>query len=509
MKKKLLWNALILTATSLLLRTIGLSFRVYLSNKIGPEGMGLYQLIFSVYMLAATFATSGISTAVTRLAAEENHRGPQNVHYIMKRAFTFSIFLSLTAALILFVFADAIGHLWLHDGRTVGALKILSFSLPFVSLSSCLRGYFFALRKAGIPASAQVLEQLVKIFLIINIWNYLQPQELETACMAIVAGNVIGEALSCIYVLIFYGLQSRKNRPRTVVQVSKGLLRRLLHIALPVAASSYLRSSLKTLENVMIPLALEKSGTSNQNSLKEYGMLKGMVMPILTFPSAFLTAFSTLLVPEISEANALQHQKQVNYTISRVFQLTALFSILVTGIFMMFSEALGLVIYKNQEIGKTLRLLAPLVPLLYFDRVVDGILKGLNQQVSSLKYNIIDSLTRIGMIYYLIPIKGFEGFVLVVFISNILNSFLSIGRLLRVTNLKLRAFRWFVLPIFCVTAAGIATAMLLQTLHLPELSAGMTLSLEIAVVSLLYLLFLRLLRCISREDIRWFKGILR
>ena len=70
-KKIFIKNAFIMTATALILRTIGIFFRIYMSNKIGAEGMGLYQLIFSVYMLGSTFASAGICTAVTRLVTDE------------------------------------------------------------------------------------------------------------------------------------------------------------------------------------------------------------------------------------------------------------------------------------------------------------------------------------------------------------------------------------------------------------------------------------------------------
>jgi len=179
---------------------------------------------------------------------------------------------------------------------------------------------------------------------------------------------------------------------------------------------------------------------------------------------------------------------------------------LVTGIFIAFAEELGTVIYASSQVGTMLRLLAPLVPLIYFDRIVDGMLKGLNQQVSSLKYDIMDSLTRIAMVYYLIPVNGFQGFIMVIFAGNILNFFLSTMGLLRVTDVKLRAFHWFVMPVLSIIGSGFLALRIFEMLPY-SFQEGTELAVKIALTGGLYLGCLLWFQCISREDLAWFRGI--
>ena len=120
-----------MTATALLLRTIGMFFRVYMSNKIGAEGMGLYQLIFSIYVLGSTFATSGICTAVTRLVTDELVTGTKkSVNAVLRKAIVLSVLIGVASALLIFFGADPISRYWLKDLRAVPALKVLCFSLP-------------------------------------------------------------------------------------------------------------------------------------------------------------------------------------------------------------------------------------------------------------------------------------------------------------------------------------------------------------------------------------------
>ncbi|WP_409193332.1 lipid II flippase MurJ, partial [Clostridium perfringens] len=164
-----------------------------------------------------------------------------------------------------------------------------------------------------------------------------------------------------------------------------------------------IQTSLKTVEDILIPKSLRLYGSSGSMSLSIFGMVKGMVMPLLVFPSIFLASFSTLIIPEIAEANALNKKNKVNYIISRVIKFTMLIAVFATGIFIVFSNELGVGLYKSEEVGYLLKILAPLIPFMYLDKIVDGSLNALDLQVTTLKYNIIDMFVRISAITFLIP----------------------------------------------------------------------------------------------------------
>ena len=227
-----------------------------------------------------------------------------------------------------------------------------------------------------------------------------------------------------------------RRRYRAVRTGGERLTRRLLGIALPVAVSAYARSALTTIEHILIPPRLRAFGYSKEEALARYGVVHGMVLPVLLFPSAFLTAFSSLLVPELAECNVTKDHRQIHYIISRVLHVTLIFAIGVSGIFLAFPGELGLAIYQNAEAGMYLKIFAPLVIVMDLDSVVDGMLKGLNQQVSSMRYNVIDSLVSVGMVYFLIPVCGIGGYVAVIFVSEMLNGYLSLNRLIRVTDFQ-------------------------------------------------------------------------
>jgi len=421
---------------------IGMFFRVYISNKIGSEGMGLYQLIFSIYILASTFATSGISVAVTRLISEAAGKNTKrSISSVLNRAFLISLSMGFLAAAALYFGAEWIGTLWLRDTRAVLALRVLSPSLPFMSVTACLHGYFIARRRVSVTSGAQLFEQVIRIAVVMLLIDRLAPMGIAYSCVAVMLGNTLADMAACLYVFLGYRRDLKRNIPPGPQHPAPHppVAGRLVSIAAPIAAGSYLTTILRTVENLLVPNCLTQYSSSREKALSEFGMLKGMAMPVLFFPSSFLSALSILLIPEISEVNALRQTAKLNRTVTLALQICTTMSLLAGGLFTIFSKDLGMLLYKSPEVGFYILVLGPIMPFIYFENIVDGILKGLNQQVSTLRYNVIDSVSRISMILALVPLRGMQAFLFVMLFSNLLTTYLNARRLLVVTGIR---FDW-------------------------------------------------------------------
>lgn len=500
MKRAFFTNTVVLTVTTQLLRIIGLIFIAFLSDKIGTEGIGLYQLIFSVYFLASTLATSGISIAVSRLSAESLSRsGFKSISNVVSRAGVFSFIMGIFAAAALFFSAGFIGTDLLGDARAVISLKMLSVGLPFMAVNSSLRGYFLGIRKALIPASEMIFEQAVQLIILFTIINSFIPKGLEYACFAIAVSAAATEVISCGYIFVLYVIE--KNKSNVEVICEGDMNRQILSISAPVAASSYLRSGLRTAENMLIPMGLRRYGASKSEALSKFGLI-GMAMPVLLFPSSFLTAISAVLLPEISAAKSTNNWRKIKNIFSRVFKLTTILSLLFSGIFICFAKEFGILLYQSYETASLILLLAPLVPLLYLDFIVDSMLNGLNQQVKTLKINTLDYTIRIGLILLLIPRFGFFAYIIIFYFSTILNAFLSIRRLLIAGSAKIDFPDWILKPALSVMAAGVITKLLFRLINVADV-AGLVM--KILFMASLYAVFLFILQCISIKDFTWFK----
>lgn len=455
-KRTFLKNTAVMTVTSLLLRAMGILFRILLSQRVGAEGIGLYQLVFTVYVLGGTFATGGLTTAVTRLAAEQIARQNRlGLKRIMRLGVLCSLGVGGASALLLYTAAPAIGS-WMGDVRTVPAVAVSGLALPFIGISCCLKGYFTARRKALPPCLSQMVEQCVRIgsilYMLHNLWN----GSLQSACCIIILGDGLSETAGCLFLMAAYGLDIHRGKGLPQGNApSAPLWRPLLHIALPLTAGRYLSAALRTAENTLVPARLTLFTRSDKQSLAQFGAVKGMALPLLFFPSSLLMTVSNLLVPELSDANALHHQRQVSYLVERTLHITLLGAVCIGGIFTVFGQQLGDILYHDQTVGLILQILGPLTPVMYLDSAASGMLKGLGQQVHSLGYAVADSVVRILLIWLLLPHYGLCGFLFVMLVSNILTAFLSTWRLLKVSGAAIPWGRWLLCPAFIALIAGI------------------------------------------------------
>lgn len=494
-------NAAVLTATSLLLRFFGVIIKVWLAATIGSEGIGLYQLVFSFYFLAATFATSGICTAVTRLVTDELCIGSQ---ISIKRIMRSSLFLTVCVALLsnttVFFFADPISKHIIGDSRAVGSLRILSFSLVFMGITSCLRGYFIARRKAVPPSSSQIIEHLIRIISIILLVKRFAPFGIEYACYGVFLSDLIAESAACFYLYFFYKHDSSnlsslsgRNHP------NYGINQKIWHIAAPITGGKYINSMLRTAENALVPARLIRSGLNSSAALSSFGMIKGMVLPVLFFPSSLLSSFSMLLIPELSEARSKGQNRSLCAIIDYTLRITAIFGFLFGAIFFAAGEEIGLMVYKDAAAGNLIVRLAPIVPLMYLDSTADGMLKGMDQQLATFVHSVSDSALRIILVLLLLGNHGLDGFVWIMYFSNTLTCVLNVIRLLRCSKTKIKLFKGFVFPLISSATIAFAVNNLLCRFSLPIISYIILL---VAITSSLYFAVLLFTKCITISSIK-------
>lgn len=458
-KKQFIKNGIILTVTTLIIRIIGMWFRIYMSGKIGAEGIGLYQLVLTVYVFFVTITTSGMNLTVTRLVTDLIVQNEfSKAKYVTYKCLIASVLISIAFGICLFSFSNFIGINFLKDERTVLSLKILAPSLPFMAFSACLRGYFYARRKILRTSGEQLLEQVIEISIFVFIFTFFSPNNLTYACCAVVIGTTAAEFISFFYSLVLYVADLRTFRCKS--EKVSHLARKIVPIAVPVTASSCLRSGLSAVENTLIPSGLKKYGADYTRALSQYGLVSGMAMPVLTFPSVFIMPFATLIIPELSQASIEKRVNGIHHIAEKMFRLTLLYSLPVMVIFMFFAKQLGVAVYNSYEAGLYITLLAPVIPLMYLDSVVDGMLKGLNEQVSYLVYNIIDSIIRVILTYMLLPKLGIWGVIIVIIVSELLNTTLSVAKLLKVTNMHLMVFDWIIRPLICICIPCLITVIL-------------------------------------------------
>lgn len=435
-KRALIRDTVLLTCASLAMRAISLLFQMWLVSRIGAAGVGLYSLVGSVGFLAATFAISGIRFASTRLISEEIGLGREGgVGRALRHCLSYSLLFGLAAFIILLLSAERIGFLWVGDARTVLALRILSLSLPFISLSSVFYGYFTANRRIYKAAAVNVAEQLIRVALVVIFLGRAPEGDLELSCAAVAAGGSVSEICSFVLILVVFLFDRRAHRRQRVR--SPHLPSRMLGIAVPLALSAYARTSLSTLEQLLVPRGLKAAGFSADGALAGYGTIQGMVFPVIFFPSCVFTSLSELLVPELTGIQMAGSRSDIGRTISALLRKCLFFSLFVAAMLYILADPIGGSIYDSPEAGRYIKLFSLLVPVMYMDMITDGCLKGLGQQVWSMGFNILDALLGVILVYTLLPRYALSGYIAILFFEEILNFSLSIWRLTRVTDVRI------------------------------------------------------------------------
>ncbi len=498
-KRTFVKNTAVMTITSLVLRTLGILFRIFISNRVGAEGMGLYQLVFAIYVLGTTFAAAGIVTAVTRMVAEHLARGnPHNALRVMRLSGGLCIIIGGLSAALLFFGATTIGG-WVGDTRTIPAIAVSGLALPFIGIANCIKGYFLARRRATPPSISQILEQTVRIAAILILLATCGDGSLETACLLIIAGDGISETVACAFLAITYRLDIRRLRIRTpATHTYRQLLRPLFAISIPLTIGRYLTTALRTVENILIPARLTHYTRDNAVSLAQFGAIKGMALPLLFFPATFFVTIAGLLVPELSDAKALGNKQQVARLTAGTIQITCLGSVLIGCVFTTLGRPLGNLLYHDDTVGLFMQILGPLAPVMILDSVATGMLKGIDEQVSSLWYSVADSAVRITLIWTLLPRTGISGFLFIMLVSNLLTCILSTRCLLSRTGIAMRWGQWVIYPMLIAILVGSGWRSLSTTLSLPQTVVGIGCGMLFIMIA--YLLLLPLFGCFTAAD---------
>jgi stage V sporulation protein B len=445
---------MILTLANIITRLLGFFYRIFMSNILGSEGMGLYQLISPVYMLVWAFSSAGLSTSISKLTAEQKAtKSYGNMRRIVLMASGVSVLLAGIASIIIFAFSSQICICLFKDERTILSMRILALCFPFMAAGSCLRGWFYGMQEVAVPAQCQVLEQCTRMAVVYILSLYISGKGLEITCAAAVTGMAVGEVTSCIYVVLRAMSEKHKGTRKSLTLSRRKAGMMILATALPLTLNRVSCALLSTAENVLLPDRLELYGYTRSAALSLYGQLCAMAMPLIMFPSSLLTALSSALMPAVSEAKAGGSTSDMASAVEKSLTFTAIVGIGTAGLFLTLPYELGKVIYNQPELGSLLRPLGIICPFIYMQVTLSGVLNGLGKQLYIFTVNLISSLFNICVIYALVPIYGIKAFLLGWFLSTVVTTILSFGITACCIRLKLYINNILLKPI---AAAAIA-----------------------------------------------------
>ena len=492
MKKKMsmFYGAMLLTAVNLLLRTIGTSFQVYISATLGAAGVGLLQLVMSVGSLSLVGGIAGVRTATMYLTAEELGRGKSgHIRSVLSGCFLYSLLCSGAFSIGLYLGAPWIAQHWIGNAETLDSLRLFAAFLPASCLCAVMTGYFTGANRIGTLAAVEVAEQLCSMVITLFLLRFWADGDPGRSCMSVILGSSIGAVVTLVCLSVLRLLEKReKGSPISIRS-------RLLETAVPLALADDLKSGINTLENLMVPRRLALC-TAIKNPLAAFGLLSGMVFPILMFPACILFSLAELLIPELARCAAAGSRTRVRYLSRRSLRIGLLYGLFFGAAEFLLAEELCLRLYQNAEAGRFLRLYALMIPMLYCDAITDAMNKGLGQQKICVRYNILTAAMDVVFLYVLLPEYGMIGYFWSFWVTHAVNFLLSIRLLLRTTGHRLPLG----IPMRALAATGAAIWCAGQFGSIPG---------RLAVFTATFFSLLFLLKIAVKEDILWLRGLLR
>lgn len=433
-KDTLIKGTFILTITGFLSRFIGFFYRIFLSRTFGAEGVGLYQLVFPIFSLGFSLSAAGIEVALSRLTAQKLSLGKENE---ARQSLFTGLIVSLTFSTII-MFGIQSNALWLaehvlRDARCSSLLIALSYIFPFASIHSCICGYYLGQKQTKRIAFSQLIEQSVRVISVYLICLFLLKQNTPLPVTITVIGLVLGEILSAFYCVVTFPKHGntlpcmQKKRSHFLFRTKE-----LLSLSVPLTANRVLLNVLQSMEAISIPGCLVLFGLTNSEALSLYGILTGMAMPCIFFPSALTGSIATMLLPTIAEVQAQGDQKTLTTIVKKVSACVFSLGCLCTAIFLLFGNLMGSLLFHNSIAGKFILTLAWICPFMYTNTTWISILNGLGRTTSSFLISTCGLCLRIGSVFLLIPSFGIIGYLWGLLTSQILISLLAVSCLHRI-----------------------------------------------------------------------------
>lgn len=418
MKEKFIKSTIILIIGGAITKFLGMFIRIVMTRVVGVDGIGLYMLIFPTFSLFMTISQLGFPIAISKLVAEDKHNNKNVVFSIIP----FSLILNLALMLIIILIAPYLANNLLQDSRCYYPILAIALVLPFDSLSSILRGYFFGKQKMIPHVISNVFEQIVRLVLIVLVIPSLLGKGLVVAVSGLILVNLVSEFSSILVLFLF--LPRNFKITKSDIKPDKSNIKEVLNVALPTTGGRLIGSIGYFFEPILLTTALLYCGYSNNFIIREYGVIEGYVMPLLLLPGFFTNAISSALIPVISKAYANGNKKYVKRKLRQAIYISLSIGIPITIILMINPNYFLKLIYNSEHGGTYLRFIAPIFLIYYIQSPLASVLQSINKAKEMMFDNLKGILVKCFFLFILSLFKiGLFGFLISMMLNIIVTTY--------------------------------------------------------------------------------------
>ena len=418
-KNIIIKGTLILTIAGILTKVLGFYNRILLTRIIGVKELGIYQLIFPIYMLAISFCCQGVSTALTKhisyyLGTNEKRKAK----YIFKYALILSISFSIIFMTSIYALSEPISIYLLKNSECSYLLKILSIALPFVAVKSCINAYFIGNGNSTIQGISHLVEQLVRIITAYILTYTLSDinKDASLATIAVVTGEVFSGILA---ILLFYNKNKSTINKNKDLTNCKDTLKSYIYDVIPITTNNLIFTLFASLESILLPAMLFKYYNDSDSAMELYGMITGIVIPFLLFPATITTSLSTMLLPAISNAKAKENYNKIKSALFICVSFCLILGAVTCIGYTLLGQWACEFAFKSRDAGTILSKMCFLCPFIYLCGVLSTILNGVDKAFTNMIINVGGLIIRIVFVNFYVPTQGLNAYILGMFVSYI------------------------------------------------------------------------------------------
>lgn len=407
MKEKFIKSTLILLIGGGITKVLGLVIKMVMGRLIGSEGLGLYMMILPTFSLFIGISQFGLPIALSKLVAEDT----KNNRRLFASVIPISMVINVFLILFIWLMASTLANDLLKNSDTYYGILAISVVIPFISLSSICRSYFFGKERMVPHVISNVVEDVVRLIIMIVGIPFFLKKGINYAVCFLILSNIISESASIIVLLLFlpkkFSIKARDLRP------SKSYMRESLSIGIPNTCGRLVGSVGYFLEPILLTAVLHHVGYSSSFITNQYGILSGYVMPILLLPSFFTGAISNALLPIISKEYSLKRYAQVKKKLKLGIAISLAIGIFLMSFFVLIPEVFLSLIYHTEQGSSYMRFLAPICLLQYIQAPLSSSLEAMGKSKTVLTSSLLGVATRCILLVVLSLLKiGLWGLIL-------------------------------------------------------------------------------------------------
>lgn len=387
-KSKFIKSTLILIAGGAITKILGLVIKIVTTRYLGDDGIGKYMLIMPTFMMLISLSQLGFPIAISKIVAEEKRRGKNIILSVIP--------ISIVINTILFIFilfsAKFISINMLHDPDTELGILSIAFVLPFISISSIIRGYFFGKERMFPHVFSNIMEDIIRlIFLVLTLPIFIN-LGIKYAVAVAILSNILSEISSILILYLF--LPKKVHITKQDFKIDKSGIKEVLNISIPTTGNRLIGNIGYFLEPIILTSVLMYVGYSNNFIVSEYGIISGYVLPLLLLPSFFTMAISQALIPVISRNFSSGNKRATKSKMHQAVFISLFIGIIFTIIVELFPEFLLQTIYGTKKGVLYLRILAPFCLLQYIQSPLSASLQAIGKAKESMYATLIGTISR-------------------------------------------------------------------------------------------------------------------